>query len=202
MDFSFNGINLNMSPELGYFSPFFQLMGYESVKFDFGTNFKWKPSNNLVNFNLNLGITDAADLSLKSSFTGLSGELFNTNNQAALGAYFLSNFKLKNLKLSLTDNSLRDNLIRVTASEFKMSTNNFKKHIISQMDNYISAPGGNALSDRYKKSVKRFINGSKKIELKISPSSPISIAEVLPYFLNMEVNPDSFIKVLNLSITN
>ena len=66
-------------------SPIFTLMGYESVKFDFGANLKWTPSNNLLNFNLNLGITDAADLSLKSNFTGLSGELFNINNGAALG---------------------------------------------------------------------------------------------------------------------
>ena len=50
--------------------------------------------------------------------------------------------------------------------------------------------------------VKKFINGSKKIELNISPSSPISIAEVSPYFLTMTVNPDQFIKILNLSITN
>ena len=202
IDFSLNGIDLNMANVSPEFATYFTLMGYESVKFDFGTNLKWKPSNNLLNFDLNLGITDAADLSLTSSFTGLSGELFNTNNVAALGAYFLSNFKLKNFKLSLIDNSLRDKLIKLAAANLKMNTNDFKIYMINQMDNFTSAATGNALFDQYKKSVKKFINGSKKIELKISPSSPISIAEVSPYFLNMEVNPDPFIKILNLSITN
>ncbi|MFL2854578.1 MAG: hypothetical protein ACJZ74_03320, partial [Candidatus Pelagibacter sp.] len=202
MDFSFDGIDLNIANISPEFSTYFTLMGYESVKFDFGTNLKWKPSNNLLNLNLNLGITDAADLSLKSSFTGLSGELFNTNNVAALGAYFLSSFKLKDFKLSLTDDSLRDKLIKLSAANLKMNTNDFKMYMISQIDNFTSATGGNVLFDQYKKSVKKFINGSKKIELNISPSSPISIAEVSPYFLNMNVNPDQFIKILNLSITN
>ena len=175
-------------------------MGYESVKFDFGTSWKWTPSSDLLDINLNLGITDAADLSLKSTFTGLSEELFNINNGAALGAYFLSNFKLNNFELSLTDNSLRDKLFKLAAAESNMTTKDLKREMINQINTYTETASKTNLFIQYKNAIEKFINGSKKIVLQIAPVSPISIAEVSPYFLTM--NYDQIIKVLNLSITN
>ena len=49
-------------------------------------------------------------------------------------------------------------------------------------------------------SVIKFINGAKKIVIQISPNSPVSVAEVSPYFLTMDY--DQIIRVLNLSIKN
>ena len=200
MDFSFNGIDLNMANLSPEFSTYFTLMGYESVKFDFGANLKWTPSNNLLNFNLNLGITDAADLSLKSSFTGLSENLFNINNSSALGAYLLSNFKLDNFELSLIDNSLKEKLFKLAAAESNITTKDLKREIINQLNTYTANASKTNLFLQYKRAIENFVNNSKKIVLQIAPESPISIAEVSPYFLTM--NYDQIIEVLNLSISN
>ena len=200
IDFNFNGLDLNIAEVSPEFSKYFTLMGYESVKFDFGTSWKWAPSNNLLNVNLNLGITDAADLSLKSSFTGLSENLFNINNSSALGAYLLSNFKLDNFELSLIDNSLKEKLFKLAAAESNITTKDLKREIINQLNTYTANASKNNLFLQYKRAIENFVNNSKKIVLQIAPESPISIAEVSPYFLTM--NYDQIIKVLNLSISN
>ena len=200
IDFRLNGIDLSISEISPEFSNYFTLMGYENVKFDFGTLLKWTPNQNILNFNLDLGITDAADLELKSRFSGLSADAFNINNQAAIGAYLLSNFKLNQISLSLIDKSLRDNLIKLAAAESKVSTSEIKKQIINQINTYTATANQTNLFNQYKNAVIKFINGSKKIVIQISPTTPISIAEVSPYFLTMDY--DQIIRVLNLSIKN
>ena len=47
------------------------------------------PNQNILNFNLDIGITNAADIEFKSTFSGLSADAVNINNQAAIGAYLL-----------------------------------------------------------------------------------------------------------------
>tara|TARA_Y100001958_G_C20888670_1_gene315779 strand:- start:177 stop:641 length:465 start_codon:yes stop_codon:yes gene_type:complete len=154
----------------------------------------------MLNFDINLGITKAADLKLKTTFSGLSAEALNINNEAALGAYLLSNFKLNNMSLSLIDNSLRDNILKLAAAESKMTINEFKREIINLINTYTATADQTNLFNQYKSSVVKFINGSKKIVVEISPKTPVSLAEVSPYFLAMDYN--QIIRVLNLSIKN
>ncbi len=199
-DINFTGLDLSVNEVSPEFSNYFTLMGYDNIKFDFGTSLKWVTTKNMLNFDINLGITKAADLELKTTFSGLSAETLNIQNEAALGAYFLSNFKLNNLSLSLVDNSLRDNIFKLAAAESKMTTPEFKREIINQINAYTASATQTNLFNQYKKSVVKFINGSKKIVIQISPNNPISIAEVSPYFLTMDY--DQIIRVLNLSIKN
>ena len=199
-DINFTGLDLSVNEVSPEFSNYFTLMGYDNIKFDFGTSLKWVTTKNMLNFDINLGITKAADLELKTTFSGLSAEALNIQNEAALGAYLLSNFKLNNLSLSLVDNSLRDNIFKLAAAESKMTTPEFKREIINQINAYTASATQTNLFNQYKKSVVKFINGSKKIVIQISPNKPISIAEVSPYFLTMDY--DQIIRVLNLSIKN
>ena len=199
-DINFTGLDLSVNEVSPEFSNYFTLMGYDNIKFDFGTSLKWVTTKNMLNFDINLGITKAADLELKTTFSGLSAEALNIQNEAALGAYLLSNFKLNNLSLSLVDNSLRDNIFKLAAAESKMTTPEFKREIINQINAYTASATQTNLFNQYKKSVVKFINGSKKIVIQISPNNPISIAEVSPYFLTMDY--DQIIRVLNLSIKN
>ena len=53
------------------------------------------------------GIKDAASIELKSSFTDLSSEVLNLTG-APLGAYLMTEPKLKNLNLAFDDNSLKN----------------------------------------------------------------------------------------------
>ena len=200
IDFSLNGIDLSISDVSPEFSNYFALMGYENVKFDFGTMLKWAPNQNILNFNLDIGITNAADIEFKSTFSGLSADAVNINNQAAIGAYLLSNFKLNKMSLSLIDNSLKDKLIKLAAAQTNVTTNEIKKEIINQINTYTATASQTNLFNQYKNSVIKFINGAKKIVIQISPNSPVSIAEVSPYFLTMDY--DQIIKVLRLSIKN
>ena len=200
VDFSLNGIDLSITDISPEFSNYFKLMGYDNVKFDFGTLLKWVPNQNILNFNFDIGITDAVELDFKSTFSGLSADAFNINNQAAIGAYLLSNFKLNELTLSLIDNSLKDNLIKLAAAQTNVTTNEFKKEIINQINTYTASASQTNLFNQYKNSVVKFINGAKKIVIQISPNTPISVAEASPYFLAMDY--DQIIKVLNLSIKN
>ena len=133
---SLNGIDLSITDISQEFSNYFKLMGYDNVKFDFGTLLKWVPNQNILNFNFDIGITDAVELDFKSTFSGLSADAFNINNQAAIGAYLLSNFKLNELTLSLIDNSLKDKLIKLAAAQTNVTTNELKKEIINQINTY------------------------------------------------------------------
>ena len=199
-DVNFTGLDLSVNEISPEFSNYFTLMGYDNIKFDFGTSLKWVTTKNILNFDINLGITNAADLKLKTTFSGLSAEALSINNEAALGAYLLSNFKLNNLSLSLIDNSLRDNILKLAAAESKMTINEFKREIINLINTYTATANQTNLFNQYKSSVVKFINGSKKIVVEISPKTPVSLAEVSPYFLAMDYN--QIIRVLNLSIKN
>ena len=199
-DVNFTGLDLSVNEISPEFSNYFTLMGYDNIKFDFGTSLKWATTKNILNFDINLGITNAADLKLKTTFSGLSAEALSINNEAALGAYLLSNFKLNNLSLSLIDNSLRDNILKLSAAESKMTIKEFKREIINLINAYTANASQTDLFNQYKSSVVKFINGSKKIVVEISPKTPVSLAEVSPYFLAMDYN--QIIRVLNLSIKN
>ena len=104
------------------------------------------------------------------------------------------------MSLSLIDNSIKDKLIKLAAAQTNVTTNELKKEIINQINTYTATASQTNLFNQYKNSVIKFINGAKKIVIQISPNSPVSIAEVSPYFLTMDY--DQIIKVLRLSIKN
>ena len=76
----------------------------------------------------------------------------------------------------------------------------FKKTLISQIDSYSATTQKTKLFVEYRQAVVNFINGSRKIKLQISPETPVSIAELTPYFLNPDIN--SIISKLNLHVSN
>jgi len=173
-------------------------LGYNAIKFDFGTIYNLKKNNDLE-FKLDLGITDAGSISLATIFSGLSSEIFNMSGNS-LGAYFLTNFKINDIKLSLIDNSLRNKLLNFGAQQQNLSVEEFKKILISQIDSYSVTTQKTKLFVEYRQAVVNFINGSRKIKLQISPKTPVSIAELSPYFLNPDIN--SIISKLNLYVSN
>ena len=175
------------------------LLGYNSVKFDFGSNYDLEKNEDL-NFNIDLGITDAASIKFSSNFSGFDlDQITNLNNEALL-AYFTTNFKIKEVGLSLVDNSLRDKLFRFAAEQQNISFKSFKENIIDQMDSYLATTQKTRLFNQYRQSVIKFINGSKRISVKVSPPTPISIAEMTPFLINPDVN--MIINRLNLNISN
>ena len=117
-----------------------------------------------------------------------------------IGAYFLTNFKINDIKLSLIDNSLRNKLLSFAAQQQNLSVEEFKKTLINQIDFYSDTTQKTKLFVEYRQAVVNFINGSRKIKLQISPETPVSIAELTPYFLNPDIN--SIITKLNLHVSN
>ena len=63
------GLDLNIQEISPEFSSTFNILGYDKVKFDFGTKYNLTRNNNL-NFNIDLGITDAASIKFSSIFSG------------------------------------------------------------------------------------------------------------------------------------
>jgi len=198
LDIKFEGLDLNIQKISPEFSSYFKLLGYNNVKFDFGTIYNFK-NNNDLEFKIDLGITDAASISLATIFSGLSSEIFNLSGNS-LGAYFLTNFKINDIKLSLIDYSLRDKLLNFGAQQENVSVEELKKILIDQIDLYSATTDKTKLFVEYRKAVVNFINGSNKIKLHISPEIPVSIAELSPYYFNPDIN--SIISKLNLHVSN
>ena len=113
-DFNLEGLDLNIQEISPEFSSTFNLLGYDKVKFDFGTKYNLTKNNNL-NFDIDLGITDAASIKFSSIFSGFDfNQISNLQNEAIL-AYLSTNFKIKEIQLLLNDNSLRNKLIKFAA---------------------------------------------------------------------------------------
>ena len=197
LDLNIDGIDLNLAEVSPEFSSYFKLLGYDTVKFDFGTSWNWNKQKNDLGINIDLGVTNAASIALSTIFSGLSSEIFNMQADS-LGAYFLTNFKINDIKLSLIDNSLRNKLLNFGAQQQNLSVEEFKKTLINQIDAYLVTSQKTRLFNQYRQSVINFINGSRKISIEVSPQNPLSIAEMSPYFINPDVN--SIIDKLNLNI--
>ena len=89
-------------------------------------NFK----NNDLNFDIDLGITDAASLNFESTFSGLDLNQITNFTDDALLAYLSTNIRVKKIGLSLLDNSLRDNLFKLAAQTSNTSEGAFKSDLI------------------------------------------------------------------------
>ena len=199
LDLNIDGLDLNLAVISPEFSSYFKLLGYDTVKFDFGTSWNLNKKNNDLGIDLDLGITNAASITLSTIFSGLSFEIFDMSEDL-IGAYFLTNFKINDIKLSLIDNSLRNKLLSFAAQQQNLSVEEFKKTLINQIDFYSDTTQKTKLFVEYRQAVVNFINGSRKIKLQISPETPVSIAELTPYFLNPDIN--SIITKLNLHVSN
>lgn len=199
LDLKIAGLDLNIQEISPDFSSYFKMLGYNTVKFDLGTIYNLKKNNDLE-LKFNIGITDAATIALSSISSGLEIDQIKNLTDESFLAYLLTNFKINNLGLSLIDNSLRDKLFKFAAEQQNISVNSFRKSLINQMDSYLVTTQKTKLLNQYRQSVVNFINGSKKISIKISPQNPVSIAELSPYIISPDVN--LIISKLNLKISN
>ena len=180
------GLDVNVNEVSPEFSTYFALLGYNSVKFDFGSNYILEKNNDL-NFDIDLGITDAASLNFESTFSGLDLNQITNFTDDALLAYLSTNIRVKKIGLSLLDNSLRDNLFKLAAQTSNTSISSFKTDLIKQMDAYLVNSQKTRLLNQYRQAVVKFINGSKKISVKVEPKTPLSFMEMAPYFINPEI---------------
>ena len=197
--FDVKGLDINVNEISPEFSTYFAMLGYNSVKFDFGSNYGLDKNSNL-NFDLDIGITDAASINFESTFSGLDLSQITNFTDDALLAYLSTNIKVKKIGLTLLDNSLRDKLLNLAAQTSNTSVGAFKSDLIKQMDAYLINSQKTRVLNQYRQAVVKFINGSKKISVKIEPKTPISFMEMAPYFINPDVN--TIIDKLNLKIKN
>ena len=198
-DLNFEGLDLNMQEISPEFSSYFNLLGYNKVKFDFGTKYSLA-QNNYLSFNIDLGITDAASINFSSVFSGFDlNQISNFKNDAII-AYLSTNFKIKEIQLLLNDNSLRNKLIKFAAQQQGISEKEFKNMLINQIDSFSISTQKTQLFNQYRQAVLNFINGSKTIKLVIMPNTPYSVIELTPYFLNPDLN--LLIERLGIKITN
>ena len=192
-------LDINLSQISPEFFMYFNMLGYENVEFDFGTSWNWDKQKKDMDINIDLGISNAASIKFSAIFSGLSSDILNFTGES-LGTYFLTNFKINNISLSLIDNSLRNKLFKFAAQEQKISVRTFKTNLINLIDSFTVTTQKTKLFNEYRQAVVNFINGSKKIILQISPTLPVSIAELSPYLINPDINP--IISKLNLNISN
>ena len=106
-------------------------MDYEKIKFDFKSGWEWDTNRNNILFDLDLGITDAASLTISSNFIDLDTKILNIQGGPLL-TYLMTSPKLKELTISLNDNSLKDKLLDYVANEQNMTTGQLKDFVILQ----------------------------------------------------------------------
>ena len=173
---------------------------YDSVKLDFGAEWKWNTRRNNLSINLDLGITDAASIKLESSFADLGTDILDLTG-APLGTYLMTSPKIKSLNLSLKDKSLKNRLINLGAEEKDMTSEQFKNFLIQSLEIAVATfTTKNKLIENMEEAITNFINKSDKITLSAKPSEPLSITDLIPYF--KEKNAAEIITKLNLKIIN
>ena len=199
-NFKIEGSDFNSSELDKTFGNMFSKVGYNSIKFDFGTEWEWNTNKNNILLNLDLGITDAASINLSSNFIDFNTDIL-TLKGAPLITYLLTNPKLKNFSLSLKDDSLRDKLITAAAQEANMTTDQYRDFLTQSLDIYATTLGvDQKIAKDMKKAAVNFIKRSNKISISIKPSKPISITDLMPDITSQ--NYENIIKKLNLSIRN
>jgi hypothetical protein len=181
------------------FSNYMKKLSYSKIGLNAGGKWYWNVNDDEFGLDLNIGLTDAFSLNFTSEYSGLSSDFLNLNSDA-MGVYFLTNFKINEAELSLQDKSLRNRLIRMFSLETNKSEAQVKNMAISNIRNYSATMRQSNLTREYEKSIINFIDGDDEIKFKLKPKTPVSIAEITPYFQNGDA--DLLAEKLNLSVSN
>ena len=181
------------------FSNYMKKLSYSKIGLNTAGKWYWNVNDDEFGLNLNIGLTDAFSLNFTSEYSGLSSDFLNLNSDA-MGVYFLTNFKINEAELSLQDKSLRNRLIRMFSLETNKSEAQVKNMAISNIRNYSATMRQSNLTREYEKSIINFIDGDDEIKFKLKPKTPVSIAEITPYFQNGDA--DLLAEKLNLTVGN
>ena len=181
------------------FSNYMKKLSYSKIALNTGGKWYWNVNDDEFGLDLNIGLTDAFSLNFTSEYSGLSSDFLNLNSDA-MGTYFLTNLKINEAELSLQDKSLRNRLIRMFSLETNKSEAQVKNMAISNIRNYSAEMRQSNLTREYEKSLINFIDGDDEIKFKLKPKTPVSIAEITPYFQNGDI--DLLAEKLNLTVGN
>ena len=205
-NFEINGADFNydqvreLNQEFPFLDGLIDELGYEKIKFDFQTGWKWNTKKNDITFDLDLGITDAASLGISTQLVDLDTNIL-TLQGAPLLTYLMTTPKLSEFSLSFTDSSLRDKLLDYAAKEQNMTANQLTDFAIQTMDIYSMTLGiDQGLVKEFLDATSNFINGSDKIVLSVNPPNPVSISELTPDVIGQ--NYVGLIKKLNITFKN
>ena len=175
-------------------------MGYEQLKFDFGTEWNWNTKDNNINLDLDLGIQDAVSIEFSTDIVDLDPNILSLQG-APLNTYLLTEPKLNKLDLSIIDETLMDKIIAYSAKESDMTISQHKDFLIQSMNLYSTTLGlDQNLYNELILALTNFINESEKISFVINPLKPVSINDLMPDILSQ--NYDNLNKKLNLSFKN
>ena len=198
-DFNYDQVS-NISGGLAFLDGLTDELGYEKIKFDFKTGWKWNTKANDFSYELDLGITDAASLAISTNLVDLDTNIL-TIQGAPLLTYLMTTPKLKQLRLSLVDNSLRNKLLEYAAKEQNMTTTQMKDFITQSMDIYSNTIGiDQGLIKEFIDTTSNFINGSNKIVLAVKPLDPVSINDLTPDVMGQNYN--ALTNKLNFNFSN
>ena len=198
-DFNYDQVS-NISGGLAFLDGLIDELGYEKIKFDFKTGWKWNTKANDFSYELDLGITDAASLAISTNLVDLDTNIL-TIQGAPLLTYLMTTPKLKQLRLSLVDNSLRNKLLEYAAKEQNMTTTQMKDFITQSMDIYSNTIGiDQSLIKEFIDTTSNFINGSNKIVLAVKPLDPVSINDLTPDVMGQNYN--ALTNKLNFNFSN
>ena len=198
-DFNYDQVS-SISGGLAFLDGLIDELGYEKIKFDFKTGWKWNTKANDFSYELDLGITDAASLAISTNLIDLDTNIL-TIQGAPLLTYLMTTPKLKQLRLSLVDNSLRNKLLEYAAKEQNMTTTQMKDFITQSMDIYSNTIGiDQGLIKEFIDTTSNFINGSNKIVLAVKPLDPVSINDLTPDVMGQNYN--ALTNKLNFNFSN
>ena len=198
-DFNYDQVS-NISGGIDNLDNLINELGYEKIKFDFKTGWKWNTNANDISFDLDLGITEAASLAISTNLVDLDTNIL-TIRGAPLLTYLMTTPKLKQFSLSLVDNSLKNKLLDYIANEQNMTTKQLKDFIIQSMDIYSNTLGINQnLVKQFIDATSNFINNSNKIVIAIEPTNAVSVTDLTPDVMTQ--NYPALTEKLNISVRN
>ena len=94
-DFNYDQVS-NISGGLAFLDGLIDELGYEKIKFDFKTGWKWNTKANDISFELDLGITDAASLAISTNLVDL-GYKYSNNTRRSITYILNDNSKIKTI---------------------------------------------------------------------------------------------------------
>ena len=175
---------------------YFDILGYDELKFDYSTNFKWSPSSEIFTFNFNIGMQEGAEILFKSKFDDIDlYTLINDSNTPIILDYLQTTPKISSIDLTLKDKGLTPRMLEYGAYEMGMSSDQLVTFITSQLQAY-SVYVESPLTNQFIISLQNFLENPNSLSFKMQPKASLTYDDIL----SLSYNPSLLVEVLNIKI--
>jgi len=175
---------------------YFDILGYNELKFDYSTKFKWSPSSEIFTFNFNIGMQEGAEILFKTKFDDIDlYTLINDSTTPIILDYLQTTPKISSIDLTLKDKGLTPRMLEYGAYEMGMSSDQLVTFITSQLQAY-SVYVDSPLTNEFIISLQNFLENPNSLSFKMQPKASLTYDDIL----SLSYDPSLLVEVLNIKI--